>query len=75
MRFSIIPNFPLEEGGLIVLKSLTQELKFMSRLRVTLFAVGGVVLSIAIGFSLLLSSGITRPVKTLAMATTLIVMG
>jgi adenylate cyclase len=75
MRFPIIPNFPLEEGGLIVLKSLTQELKFMSRLRVTLFAVGGVVLSIAIGFSFLLSRGITRPVKKLAMATRLIGMG
>ncbi len=75
MRFPIIPDLPLEEGGLIVLKSLTQELKFMSRLRVTLFAVGGVVLSIAIGFSFLLSRGITRPIKKLAMAARVIGMG
>jgi adenylate cyclase len=75
MRLPIIPNLPLEEGGLIILKSLTQELEFMSRLRVTLFAVGGVILSIAIGFSYLLSRGITRPVKKLAMAARVIGRG
>ncbi|MFQ5788138.1 MAG: adenylate/guanylate cyclase domain-containing protein, partial [Thermodesulfobacteriota bacterium] len=75
MRFPIIPNLPLEEGGLIVLKSLTQELEFMSRLRMTLFAVGGVILLIAVGFSFLLSRGITRPVKKLAMAARVIGMG
>jgi len=75
MRFPVIPKLPLEEGGLIVLKSLTQELKFMSRLRMTLFAVGGVILSISIGFSFLLSRSITRPVKKLAMAARIIGMG
>ena len=68
MRFPVIPKLPLEEGGLIVLKSLTQELEFISRLRMTLFTVGGVILFVAIGFSFLLSKGITRPVKKLAMA-------
>ncbi len=75
MRFPIIPNLPLEEGGLIVLKSLTQELEFMSGLRITLLIVGGVILSIAIGFSYLLSRGITRPVKKLAMAARVIGRG
>lgn len=75
MRFPIIQNLPLEEGGLIVLKSLTQELEFMSRLRMTIFAVGGVILLIAVGFSFLLSRGITRPVKKLAMAARVIGMG
>jgi adenylate cyclase len=75
MRFPVIPKLPLEEGGLIVLKSLTQELEFISRLRMTLFTVGGVILFVAIGFSFLLSKGITRPVKKLAMAARDIGMG
>ncbi|MFQ5715097.1 MAG: adenylate/guanylate cyclase domain-containing protein [Candidatus Scalinduaceae bacterium] len=75
MRFPIIPEMPLEEGGLIVLKSLTQELKFISQLRITLLIVGGVILSIAIGFSFLLSKGITKPIKKLALASRDIGMG
>ena len=75
MLFPIIPKLPLEEGGLIVLKSLTQELEFMSRLRVTLFIVGGVILFIAVGFSFFLSRGITLPVKKLAMAARVIGSG
>ncbi len=75
MRFPIIPKMPLEEGGLIVLKSLTQELEFMLRLRLIFFIVGGVILLVAIGFSFILSKGITAPVKKLAMAARFIGLG
>lgn len=68
IRFPIIPRLSLEEGGLVVLKSLTQELKFLSRLRTNLFIVGGTILFVAIGFSYFLSKGITRPVKKLSLA-------
>ena len=75
MRFPVLPNIKLEECGLMVLKSLTEELKFVSRLRTTLFVVGGIILIIAIGFSFILSRGITKPVKKLALAARDIGMG
>jgi len=68
MYFSILANAGTKERGFIVLKSLTQEMKFVSKLRITFLIVGGIILAIAIGFSFLLSRGITRPVKKLALA-------
>ncbi len=75
MPLPILAKVSPAEGGFIVLKSLTQELKFISKLRITLFSVGGIVLLIAVGFSFLLSRGITRPIKKLAMAARVIGMG
>ncbi|MFQ5787794.1 MAG: HAMP domain-containing protein, partial [Thermodesulfobacteriota bacterium] len=75
MRFPVLPKLQLDEGGFFVLKSLTQELKFISRLRMTILIVGCVILSIAIGFSYFLSRGITRPVQKLAMAARIIGTG
>ena len=68
MTLPILAKTYAEEGGFIVLKSLTKELKFVSKLRITLFIVGGIVLLIAVGFSFLLAKGITRPVEKLALA-------
>jgi adenylate cyclase len=68
MPLSILAKAHAEEGGFIVLKSLTKELAFVSKLRITLLSVGGIILLIAIGFSFFLSKGITRPVKKLSLA-------
>jgi adenylate cyclase len=68
MYLPILAKARAEEGGFIVLKSLTKELKFVSKLRITLLSVGGIILLIAIGFSFFLSKGITRPVRKLALA-------
>ncbi len=68
MPIPILAKARVEEGGFIVLKSLTEELKFVSKLRITLLSVGGIILLVAIGFSFFLSRGITRPVKKLALA-------
>lgn len=68
MPLPILAKARLEEGGFIVLKSLTKELEFVSKLRITLLSVGGVILLIAIGFSFFLSKGITKPVKKLSLA-------
>lgn len=75
MRFPVLPKLQLDEGGFFVLKSLTQELKFLSLIRMTILIVGGAILSIAIGFSYFLSRGITRPVQKLAMAARIIGTG
>jgi adenylate cyclase len=68
MPLPIIAKTRAEEGGFIVLKSLTKELEFVSKLRIALLSVGGIILLIAIGFSFFLSKGITRPVKKLSLA-------
>ncbi len=68
MTLPILEKTHAEGGGFIVLKSLTKELGFVSTLRITLFIVGGVIFLIAVGFSFILSKGITRPVKKLALA-------
>ena len=68
MLFPILPRMRLDEGGFIVLKSLTQEMELASRLRFTLLIVGTIILLIAICISFLLSGGITKPVKQLALA-------
>jgi adenylate cyclase len=68
MHFPILPNVRLEKGGFIVLKSYTQEIKFLSRLRLTFLLVGGIILIIAIGFSFILARGITKPLKQLSLA-------
>ena len=68
MTLPILANTRAEGGGFIVLKSLTKELRFVSKLRITLFVVGGIIFLIAVGFSFLLSKGITRPVNKLALA-------
>ncbi|MBT3879721.1 MAG: HAMP domain-containing protein [Candidatus Scalindua sp.] len=68
MYFPILANVNSEEGSFIVLKSLTQEMKFVSKLRMTFIIVGGVILLVAIGLSFFLAKGITKPVKKLAMA-------
>jgi adenylate cyclase len=75
MYLPILAKAHVAEGGFIVLKSLTKELKFVSKLRITLLSVGGIILLIAIGFSFFLSRGITQPVKKLAMAARVIGMG
>ncbi len=68
MSLPILAKTRAEEGGFIVLKSLTKELKFVSKLRIALFIIGGIILLIAVGISFFLSKGITRPVKKLALA-------
>jgi class 3 adenylate cyclase len=68
MTLPILAKTHAEGGGFIVLKSLTKELRFVSKLSITLFIVGGIIFLIAVGFSFLLSKGITRPVKKLALA-------
>ncbi|MBT7590151.1 MAG: HAMP domain-containing protein, partial [Candidatus Scalindua sp.] len=68
MYFPILADVDTEEGGFIVLKSLTQEMKFVSKLRMAFILVGGVILLIAVGLSFFLAKGITKPVKKLAMA-------
>jgi len=68
MTLPILAKTRAEVGGFIVLESLTKELRFVSKLRVTLFIVGGIIFLISVGFSFILSKGITRPVKKLAMA-------
>ncbi len=68
MYFPLLVNVSTEAGGFIVLKSLTQEMKFVSKLRITFIIVGGIILLIAVGLSFLLSKGITKPVKRLAIA-------
>lgn len=68
MYLPILAKAHVAEGGFIVLKSLTKELEFVSKLRITLLSVGGIILLIAIGFSFFLSRGITRPVRKLSLA-------
>jgi adenylate cyclase len=68
MYFPILENVSSNEGGFVVLKSLTQELMFVSKLRIALLIMGGIILLIAVGLSFLLSRGITKPVKKLAAA-------
>ena len=68
MTLPILAKMRTEGCGFIVLKSLTEELGFVSKLRITLFIVGGIIFLIAVGFSFILSKGITRPVKKLALA-------
>jgi adenylate cyclase len=68
MRSSILPGVPIEEGGFIVLKSLTQELSFLRKLQIALLFIGGSILIIAIVLSFLLAGGITKPIGTLALA-------
>jgi len=68
MKSSILPGVPAGEGGFIVLKSLTEELSFLKKLQITLLLVGGLILLIAIGLSFFLAEGVTKPVKTLAVA-------
>lgn len=68
MRASILPGTQIKEGGFIVLKSLTQELSFLRKLQITLLFIGGFVLIIAIALSFLLAGGITKPIRTLAIA-------
>ncbi len=75
MPLPILAKARTEEGGFIILKSLTKELKFVSKLRITLLSVGGIILLIAIGFSFFLSKGITMPIKKLSMAVRLFGMG
>lgn len=68
MHFPILPGIHEEAGGFIVLKSFTRDIQFLSGLRITFLIVGGIILFVALGFSFLLASGITRPVKQLAQA-------
>ncbi|MBI2487543.1 MAG: HAMP domain-containing protein [Deltaproteobacteria bacterium] len=68
MRSSILPGEPIEESGFIVLKSLTEELSFLRKLRITLLLIGGLILLIAIALSFLLAGGVTKPVRALASA-------
>jgi len=68
MYFPILANVSTEKGSFIVLKSLTQEMKFVSKLRITFIIVGGGILLIAVGLSFFLAKSITKPVKKLAMA-------
>lgn len=68
MRSSILPDAPIEEGGFIVLKSLTEELSFLRKLQITLLFIGGFILIIAIALSFLLAGGVTKPIGTLALA-------
>ena len=68
MPLPILAKARAGEGGFLVLKSLTKELEFVSKLRITLLSVGGIILLIAIGFSFFLSKGITMPIKKLSLA-------
>jgi class 3 adenylate cyclase len=68
MKSSILPDVPAGEGGFIVLKSLTEELSFLKKLQITLLLAGGLILLVAIGLSFFLAEGVTKPVKTLAVA-------
>jgi adenylate cyclase len=68
MRSSILSGAPIEEGGFIVLKSLTEELGFLRKLQITLLFIGGFILIIAIVLSFLLAGGVTKPIGTLALA-------
>ncbi|MGH7889535.1 MAG: adenylate/guanylate cyclase domain-containing protein, partial [Thermodesulfobacteriota bacterium] len=68
MRSSILPGEPIEEGGFIVLKSLTKELSFLKKLQITLLLLSGVILLIAIALSFILAGGVTKPVQVLASA-------
>lgn len=68
MRSSILPGTPIEEGEFIVLKSLTEELGFLRKLQITILSIGGFILIISIALSFLLASGVTKPVRTLAIA-------
>lgn len=68
MRSSILPGVPIEESGFIVLKSLTEELSFLRKLRITLLLIGGLILLIAIALSFFLAGGVTKPIRALASA-------
>jgi adenylate cyclase len=68
MRFPILPDIALEEGGFIVLSSFTRAITFLSRLRFTFLLVGGIILVVAVIISFILARGITKPVKQLAHA-------
>ncbi len=68
MMSSILSNTTMEEGGFIVLKSLTEELGFLKKLQVTFLLIGGGILLIAIVLSFLLSGGVTKPVRALALS-------
>ncbi|MER3446904.1 MAG: hypothetical protein C4291_08715 [Candidatus Dadabacteria bacterium] len=68
MRSSILPGTPIEEGGFIVLKSLTEELGFLRKLQITILSIGGFILAISLALSFLLAGGVTKPVRTLAIA-------
>jgi len=75
MHFPILPGIREEAGGFIVLKSFTRAIQFLSRLRITFLIVGGIILFVALGFSFLLASGITKPVKQLARAAKIVGTG
>lgn len=75
MPLPILAKARVEEGGFIILKSLTKELEFISELRITLLSVGGIILLVAIGISFFLSKGITMPIKKLSMAVRVLGMG
>jgi len=70
----LLTNFPILRGskirgqGFIVMKSLTQEMKFLSTLRIAFAMTGAAILLIAVGISYLLAKGITRPLMTLEKA-------
>ncbi len=68
MILPILAKTNAEEDGFIILKSLTKELEFVAKLRITLFIVGGIIFLLAAGFSFLLARSITKPVKKLALA-------
>ncbi|MGE5445523.1 MAG: adenylate/guanylate cyclase domain-containing protein [Ignavibacteriales bacterium] len=68
MRSPILSGAPIEEGGFIVLKSLTEELGFLRKLQITLLFIGGFILIIAIALSFLLAGGVTKPIAILALA-------
>jgi len=67
-KFSILSDVGIEKGSFIALKSLTKEMKFVSKLRITFIVMGGVILLIALGLSFFMAKSFTKPLKKLAMA-------
>jgi class 3 adenylate cyclase len=67
-KFPILADVSIEKGSFIALKSLTKEMKFISKLRITFIVMGGVILLIALGLSFFMAKGFTKPLKKLAMA-------
>ncbi len=67
-HFPVLANVDIEKGSFIALKSLTKEMEFVSKLRITFIIIGGVILLIALGIGFFMAKSLIKPIKKLAMA-------
>ncbi len=75
MGFPIIPDERMPEGGFVALRSYSRAISFFIELRNMFFILAAVILLITLFFSFILAKGITRPVKQLADAASMIGKG